>query len=91
MVPKSRQLLRGVLATKIGMLPAKPDHEYTAALVSIRSGERGGVLIRLRLKTTVWDSKGDSKTQTVVAREAYDGLFSRIQDELASKENAPRR
>ena len=91
LVPKSRQLLRGLLATKIGVLPAKPDHQYTAALVSIRPAGHAGVLIRVRLKNTVWDSKGDAKTMTVVAREAYDSLFSRIQDALATPENASRR
>ncbi|HTD05547.1 MAG TPA: hypothetical protein VK751_17225, partial [Undibacterium sp.] len=83
LVSKSRELLRGVLSAKIGLLPAKPDHQYTAALVSARRSANGsGVTLRVRFDNTVWDSSGNSKTKTVVAREAYDSFFSHIEEAL---------
>lgn len=79
LVPKWREVLRGVLKTRTGMLPAKPDHQYTAALVSVRPAADGqGVVVRARFDNTVWDSNGDARTKTVLARDAYDGFFARV-------------
>ncbi len=43
LVPKWRQIARGVLKSRIGGLPAKPDHERMAVIVAVRStqGEQG--------------------------------------------------
>lgn len=83
LVPTWREVLRGVLKTKLGMLPAKPDHQYTAALISVRAAADGqGALVRARFDNTVWDSNGDSKTQTVVDRTAYDAFFTRLAEAL---------
>lgn len=83
LVPKWREVLRGVLKTRIGMLPAKPDHQYTAALVSVRAAEGGrGVVVRARFDNTVWDSNGDARTKTVLAREDYDAFFGKVGEAL---------
>ncbi|WP_232445784.1 hypothetical protein [Burkholderia ubonensis] len=36
LLPKWRQLLRGAVKARIGFLPAKPDHERVAAIVTVR-------------------------------------------------------
>ncbi|WP_246216378.1 hypothetical protein [Paraburkholderia agricolaris] len=83
LVPKWREVLRGVLKTRIGMLPAKPDHQYTAALVSVRPAESGqGVVVRARFDNTVWDSNGDARTKTVLAREEYEAFFGKVGEAL---------
>lgn len=39
LVPKWRQIARGVLKSRIGALPAKPDHERMAVIVAVRSAQ----------------------------------------------------
>lgn len=78
LIPKSRQLLRGVLRAKIGLLPARPDHERLMAIVAVRAGEGGqGALVRVRFDRTVWDSNGDSRTKVALEQEIYDGFFGK--------------
>lgn len=77
LIPKWREVLRGVVKSRFGLLPARPDHEYTTALVSVRPAEHGrGVVVRARFDSTVYDSNGDSKTKTVIKPSAYDEFFS---------------
>nr|WKF62076.1 hypothetical protein HUO10_006608 [Paraburkholderia busanensis] len=79
LVEKWRQVMRGVLKARLGMMPAKPDHQYTSALVSVRSAPNGkGVIVRARFDNTVWDSNGDARTKTVIARADYDAFFEKI-------------
>lgn len=83
LVQKWRELVRGVLKSKIGSLPAKPDHQYTAALVSVRPAVGGpGLIVRARFDNTVWDSNGDARTKTVLAREDYDAFFVKVEAAL---------
>lgn len=90
LVPKWREVLRGVLKTKLGMLPARPDHQYTTALISVRPAADGqGAQVRVRFDNTVWDSNGDSKTQTVVEQAAYDAFFTRLAEALKSANGMP--
>ncbi|MFM0289605.1 hypothetical protein [Paraburkholderia megapolitana] len=77
LVPKWREVLRGVVKAKFGFLPAKPDHQYTTALVSVRAAEHGrGVVVRARFDNTVYDTNGDSQTKTVIKPDAYDDFFA---------------
>ena len=77
LVPKWREVLRGVVKAKFGFLPAKPDHQYTTALVSVRAAEHGrGVVVRARFDNTVYDTNGDSQTKTVIKPAAYDDFFT---------------
>ncbi|MFL9874530.1 hypothetical protein [Paraburkholderia megapolitana] len=77
LVPKWREVLRGVVKAKFGFLPAKPDHQYTTALVSVRATEHGhGVVVRARFDNTVYDTNGDSQTKTVIKPDAYDDFFA---------------
>jgi hypothetical protein len=90
LIPKARQLLRGILKTRIGMLPAKPDHERMAAIATVRAREDGrGVLVRVRFDRTVWDSNGDSRTKAVLDREIYEGFFAQTGKALCSPSCVP--
>ncbi|MFK0376584.1 hypothetical protein [Pandoraea sp. NPDC090278] len=86
LVPQWRQILRGVLKSKIGGLPAKPDHERMAAIIAVRAAEGGGGAggwwVRVRFDRTVWDSNGDARTETVLTRETYDGFFVDVDKSL---------
>lgn len=85
LVPQWRQILRGVLKSKIGGLPAKPDHERMAAIIAVRTVDGGGGdgwLVRVRFDRTVWDSNGDARTETVLKRETYDGFFADVEKSL---------
>ncbi|VVE62913.1 hypothetical protein PAN31117_01072 [Pandoraea anapnoica] len=85
LVPQWRQILRGVLKSKIGGLPAKPDHERMAAIIAVRAGNGdggGGWLVRVRFDRTVWDSNGDARTETVLMRETYDDFFADVEKSL---------
>jgi hypothetical protein len=90
LIPKARQLLRGILKTRIGMLPARPDHERMAAIATVRAREDGrGVLVRVRFDRTVWDSNGDSRTKAVLDREIYEGFFAQTGKALCSPSCVP--
>ncbi|RQZ90537.1 hypothetical protein DF053_06560 [Burkholderia cepacia] len=79
LIPKWRQLLRGALKARIGMLPTKPDHERVAAIVTVRAGRDAHVaIVRARFDRTVWDSAGDSRTKTVMEPEYYQAFFSEV-------------
>ncbi|NPT47211.1 hypothetical protein GNZ12_39180 [Paraburkholderia sp. 1N] len=67
--PKWREVLRGVLKTSIGMLPAEGGQ---------------GVVVRARFDDTVWDSNGDARTKTVLARDEYDAFFGKVGEALNS-------
>jgi len=83
LVPKWREVLRGVLKTRVGFLPAKPDHQNTTALVTVTPSTTGpGVVVRVRFDNTVWDSGGDAKTKTVLTKETYDDFFARVKHDL---------
>lgn len=85
LIAKWREVLRGVLKSKVGMLPAKPDHQYTTALVSVRVDGRGGATVRTRFDNTVWDSNGDSQSKTIVAPSAYEDFFKLVSRALAGE------
>ncbi|WP_246174423.1 hypothetical protein [Pandoraea bronchicola] len=88
LVPKWREILRGALKSRIGGLPAKPDHERLAAIVAVRpAGEVRGLLVRVRFDRTVWDSNGDARTETVLERDVYDGFFAGIDTSLKGGAN----
>ncbi|KAG8154716.1 hypothetical protein BFF94_003885 [Burkholderia catarinensis] len=79
LIPKWRQLLRGALKARIGMLPTKPDHERVAAVVTVRAGREAHVaIVRARFDRTVWDSAGDSRTKTVTEPEYYQAFFTDV-------------
>jgi hypothetical protein len=85
LIAKWREVLRGVLKSKVGMLPAKPDHQYTTALVSVRADGQGGATVRARFDNTVWDSNGDSQSKTVIAPSMYDDFFKLVSRALAGE------
>jgi hypothetical protein len=79
LVPKWREVIRGAVKAKFGWLPAKPDHERVAAIVAVRSESgKNDTLVRVRFDRTVWDSNGDSSTETVVQRDVYEGFFDEV-------------
>lgn len=79
LVPKWRQIARGILKSRIGGLPAKPDHERMAAIIAVRTVDgRQDFLVRVRFDRTVWDSNGDARTETVLQKDVYDGFFSAL-------------
>jgi len=81
LAPKWRELLRGVLKSKIGILPAKPDHQMTMAMITVK--EYGtGILVRARFERTVWDNNGDSKTSVVMDEKIYTTFFSAFSQSL---------
>ncbi|MCA8066144.1 hypothetical protein LGM89_29695 [Burkholderia sp. AU31624] len=76
LIPKWRQLLRGALKARIGGLPAKPDHERIAAVVTVRVTATHDAIVRARFDRTVWDSNGDSRMKTIVEPDYYQTFFS---------------
>ncbi|PRH37593.1 hypothetical protein C6V07_02725 [Burkholderia gladioli] len=78
LIAKWHEVLRGALKQKFGALPAKPDHQYTAALVSVRADGHGGAEVRARFENTVYDSNGDSKTWTLTDAASYDDFFKLV-------------
>ncbi|OXJ11907.1 hypothetical protein CFB39_31150 [Burkholderia sp. AU6039] len=78
LIPKWRQLLRGALKARIGGLPAKPDHERIAAVVTVRVTAARDAIVRARFDRTVWDSNGDSRMKTIVEPDYYQTFFSAI-------------
>ncbi|WP_241026124.1 hypothetical protein [Burkholderia sp. Tr-20390] len=76
LIPKWRQLLRGALKARIGGLPAKPDHERIAAVVTVRVTATHDAIVRARFDRTVWDSNGDSRMKTIVEPDFYQTFFS---------------
>ncbi|WP_321903213.1 hypothetical protein [Burkholderia cenocepacia] len=78
LIPKWHEVLRGALKQKFGALPAKPDHQYTVALVSVRADGHGGAEVRARFENTVYDSNGDSKTRTLIDSASYDDFFKLV-------------
>ncbi|MBN3746932.1 hypothetical protein G3N96_16035 [Burkholderia sp. Se-20373] len=76
LIPKWRQLLRGALKARIGGLPAKPDHERVAAVVTVRVTAARDAIVRARFDRTVWDSNGDSRMKTIVEPDFYQTFFS---------------
>lgn len=85
LIPKWHEVLRGALKQKFGALPAKPDHQYTAALVSVRADGHGGAELRARFENTVYDSNGDSKTKTLIDSASYDDFCKLVGDALDGK------
>jgi hypothetical protein len=75
LIPKWRQLLRGALKARIGGLPAKPDHERIAAVVTVRVTAARDAIVRARFDRTVWDSNGDSRMKTIVEPDYYQTFF----------------
>ncbi len=75
LIPKWRQLLRGALKARIGGLPAKPDHERVAAVVTVRVTAARDAIVRARFDRTVWDSNGDSRMKTIVEPDYYQTFF----------------
>ncbi|MBY4869847.1 hypothetical protein DIE14_07225 [Burkholderia sp. Bp9017] len=85
LIPKWRQLLRGALKTRAGWLPAKPDHERVAAVVTVRPArDARGAIVRARFDRTVWDSAGDSRTKTVVEPDYYRTYFGELDKVLCT-------
>ncbi|MCP3021498.1 hypothetical protein [Cupriavidus basilensis] len=82
LVSTGREVLRGVLKAKMG-LPGKPDHQTTEALIALGpSPSPGDVLVRVRLRVTVWDSNGDSRSTIVVDPQAYRNFFAKLERTL---------
>jgi len=75
LIPKWRQLLRGARKARIGGLPAKPDHERIAAVVTVRVTAARDAIVRARFDRTVWDSNGDSRMKTIVEPDYYQTFF----------------
>ncbi|VWC80995.1 hypothetical protein BCO18442_01243 [Burkholderia contaminans] len=75
LISKWRQLLRGALKARIGGLPAKPDHERVAAVVTVRVTAARDAIVRARFDRTVWDSNGDSRMKTIVEPDYYQTFF----------------
>ncbi|EMN5130861.1 hypothetical protein RVV79_003988 [Burkholderia contaminans] len=75
LISKWRQLLRGALKARIGGLPAKPDHERIAAVVTVRVTAARDAIVRARFDRTVWDSNGDSRMKTIVEPDYYQTFF----------------
>lgn len=85
LVPKWRQLMRGLLKNYSGMFPAKPDHERISAVVAVKAGADGQTtLVRARFDRTVWDSNGDARTKTVLQRDVYEGFFTVVDAALCA-------
>lgn len=83
LVSKGREVLRGVLKSRIGMLPGRPDHASTEALVLLVSAADGhGVSLRTRFRTTVWDSNGDSRTTVVSDPAIYRAFYAGVAAQL---------
>ncbi len=78
LISHGRQILRGLLKTKAPMLPAKPDHQSTQALVVVRPGVHGGI-VHLELTRTVWDSNGNAQTSTVSDADSYRRFFAPLE------------
>lgn len=83
LVPKWRAMLRGVLKSKIGILPAKPDHQTTTAMIAVKEYGKG-ILIRARFERTIWDSNGDSKKNVLIDELTYTSFFSAVGQLLKS-------
>ncbi|WP_083339069.1 hypothetical protein [Chromobacterium sphagni] len=85
LVSHARQVLRGVLKIKVP-LPAKPDHQSTALLLSLRPGSQPhDVLLRARIEQTVWDSSGNSRTMLDSDHAAYQQLFEQLDAALNAR------
>lgn len=78
LLPKWRQLARGAMRARIGWLPAKPDHERVAAIVTVRETGTRDTVVRARFNRTVWDSNGDSRTKAVVEPAFYQTFFEDV-------------
>jgi hypothetical protein len=84
LVSKGREILRGILKSKMG-LPGKPDHKSTQALIAVRPlAADAGVKVRVRFRSTTWDSNGDSRTKTDTDAATYEEFFSGLKKALQS-------
>lgn len=82
LVSKGREILRGVLKSKMA-LPGKPDHQTTEALILLMPSADGhGVLARTRFRRTVWDSNGDARTSVLSDAATYDQFFGALTSRL---------
>jgi len=80
LVPKWRQIARGILKARIGGLPGRPDHERMAAIITVRTVDgKQELLVRVRFDRTVWDSNGDARTETVIQKDVYEGFFGALE------------
>ncbi|POZ61838.1 hypothetical protein [Chromobacterium alticapitis] len=82
LVSEARQTLRGLLKLKFP-LPGKPDHQTTEVLLTLRPGPQPGqLLLRTRIRQTVWDSNGNSRTllcsDPAIYRQLYEKLASAL-------------
>lgn len=78
---RSSQILRAVLNAKAPILPGRPDHETTRALITVHD-DGGATAIHAEFVRTVWDSKGDAKTRIVTDPDVYNGFFAKLADNL---------
>lgn len=84
LVSKGREILRGILKSKMG-LPGKPDHKSTQALIVVKPlAADAGVKVRVRFRSTTWDSNGDSRTKTDTDAAMYEEFFSGLKKALQS-------
>ena len=82
LVSKGREILRGVLKSKMP-LPGRPDHQSTEALVVLTTSPDGhGVQARTQFRSTVWDSNGDSRTMVVSDPAVYRTFYSGVNAQL---------
>ncbi|HAQ78972.1 MAG: hypothetical protein CFE30_02645 [Bradyrhizobium sp. PARBB1] len=80
---RGHQMLQAVINAKLPMLKGKPDHETTRALVTVHAVS-GVTAVHAEFITTIWDSKGDSKTRVVTDPQVYNSFFAKFAD------NSPR-
>jgi hypothetical protein len=80
---RGHQMLQAVINAKMPILRGKPDHETTRALVTVHA-VAGATAVHAQFVTTVWDSKGDSKTHVVTDPQIYNSFFAKFAD------NSPR-
>jgi hypothetical protein len=72
-----REAIRAILKAKGIPLSGRPDHQSIKALVTVRP-EQTGILVRARFTLTVWDTNGDSRTETIIDRGLYDEFFTAV-------------
>ncbi|WP_266156659.1 hypothetical protein [Dyella silvatica] len=77
LVSTGRRVLRGVLASRLPLIPTRADHQTTQALVVVRPEDRGA-LVHLELTKTVWDNHGNAKTTMVTEPTNYQSFFDRL-------------
>lgn len=72
-----REAIRALLKARGVPLSGRPDHQSIKALVTVRT-DQAGIMVRARFTLTVWDTNGDSRTETMIDQGLYDDFFSAV-------------